>query len=241
MVYYVIADRLQIKPEFKSGTGELISCPEIGLGAEELAEPQLSIPFFINSIQEILGPYQLKQDGFFHKSNNEESASTGDTLTIEIGKNWGDPRYKFKIAGLELIFHLPSIKSRSQKSAILYAFVNLTKKGLDKRLQKYMQLEEITASSFNFGAVNYAGDELLRNLLDIKNEPNPETGFPRRGTVTNEHRLSLKKEISLVEIFKDLEDFIKKTLTFEKQLEMIKSFEQSEVEELKKKLSSGKS
>ncbi|MHA1279486.1 MAG: hypothetical protein ACTSQ8_19980 [Candidatus Helarchaeota archaeon] len=227
MVYYVIADRLQIKQEFKNEAGELVLCPEIGLGLEELAEPQLSVPFFINSIQNILGPYRLEIDDFFHRISIDEVTSKEDTVTIEIGKSWGDPRYKFQIAGIELIFHLPSIKTRNQKPTILYAFINLTMKGLSKRLQNYMRVEEITASSFNFGAVNSIGDELLRNLLNIEDEPNPETGYPRRGKVTEIHRLSLKKEISFVEIFRDLGDLIKKTLIFEKQLKMLKEFEKT--------------
>jgi hypothetical protein len=224
MVYYVIAHKLQINRQFKNKTGELISCPEIGLGEEALIEPQMSIPFFINSIKKILGPYKLQNDGFFYKINEAEASQTEAILNIEVNRYWGVPGFRFQFSGIETLLYLPSIKLIREKDKVFYSFLSISKKGLDKVFTKYMTIEKFETASFNFGAINKVGHELVRTFLELEDEVDPNTGFSRRREITDEHRASLKKEISLVDIHQDLREPIQLISKLDDEIEKANVF-----------------
>ena len=224
MVYYVIAHKLQIKRQFKNKMGELISCPEIGLGDEALIEPQMSIPFFIQSIEKILGPYRLGNDGFFHKINEAEASQTEAILNIEINRYWGVPGFKFKFGDIESFLYLPSIKLMREKDKIIYSFLSIPKAGLDKVFANYITFERFETTSFNFGAINKIGHELIRKILALEDEVDPNTGFSRRREITDEHRAILKKDLSLVEIFQDLKESIKLISKMDDEIEKANIF-----------------
>ena len=230
MPYYIIANKLSIKPIFKREDGELISCPEIGLGDDPEVEEQLSIPYFTKNIEDIVGTYQLKMDGYFYRLVDE----TKDDLiiTIEMVRRLGVPNYKFRVLGFEGILFLPSIKVINQKRQILYSYLHIPKKlpGLERGLKNYLEFGNLSAASFNFGAINYTGDEQVREILSLEGSVDPETGFTRRCKVTDNYRLQLKKEFNFIELFKLIANLIEKKNVFESQLEHARTYAK-EVEE----------
>ena len=222
MVYFVIANKISIKPEFKKDDGELVFNPEVGLGEEQKGEPQISIPYFIKDKEDILGAYKLRNDGFFHKIRGD--ADEDGIVTIEIGRQWGDPRFQFKAAGIQVTLYLPSIQLMNRERQLLYAFFYFSEKvaGLGRKLKNYLEIKSFETVSFNLTALNNFCDDAVREKLNLPVKIEEGTGFTRKTKVTEDHRLQLKKEVSFIELFKVIINFLEKKSKFESEIEVAK-------------------
>lgn len=210
MGYYITVHTLSIKPQFKKENGELVLCPEIGLGGEQTDETVISVPYFVKSIEDVIGTYKAKSDGFFYKM--AEATDEDGVVSIDIGRPWGDPRFKFKVVGMEAILYLPTISLMNIQMQLLYSFFQFHEdlSVLEQVLQSYLDIKKLKLVSFNFNAINKAGDELVKASLGLKDEIDEETGFTRRSKVSEEDRTHSKREISFVELFEAVKAFIEK-------------------------------
>ncbi len=218
-----------IKPQFRTENGEIVFCPHIGLGEKEISE-SISIPFFIKDNENIFGTYKLNVDGFFYKVPDETANDL--IITIEVDKRWGLPKFTLKVLGFEAVLYLPSIKVINQKRQVLYSYLHIPEilLGLEKELNNYLKIEKLSVHSFNFGAVNYTGDELVRKNHGLEDQVDTETGFSKRCKVSENHRLQLKKEFNFIELFKMIASLMEKQNIFEDNLEQARTFAK-EVEE----------
>ena len=201
MGYYLIIHKLSIKPQFKNENGELILCPEIGLGGEQTDESIISVPFFVKSHEHMIGTYKLAEDGFFYKM--VEPRDEDGVVSIDIGRTWGDPRFKFKVVGMEGILYLPSFNLANRGRQLLYSFFQFHENLsiLEKGLKEYLDIKKLKLVSFNFSAMNKAGDEYLKKHLGLKDKVDKKTGFTKPTKVSEADRLKSKREISFKELF----------------------------------------
>ncbi len=230
MNYYIIADSIKITPQFRNKKGELFFCPELGLGESERSEQQISIPYFVKSVENLLGTYELHTDAFFHKKENGNA--TDLYVKIDVGRTWGEPIYQFKVLGFEAVVYLPSIRVMHKKRQLNYAYFQVPREfqSLNIVLKKFFNCITLKTASFNYGSINYAGDEQIREILKLEDVVDPDTGFAKRCQVTEKDRTSLKGELNFVKLFKSVADLKEKMYKFEDDLEqaslMAKDLEQ---------------